>query len=115
MVQQYPLHHSYCYCCTLPNTYMSLRLQAGGYVLGGRLLANEYVSVKARLTTMLLSSNNLTLNFDGWSDIEMHSVLGANVITSDRREWVLGTVDCGGDSHTAEYLCGELSACFNGP
>jgi hypothetical protein len=98
-VQQYPIHHSYCYCCTLHNTCTSSHVQAGGYVLGGRLLANECTSVKARLTTMLLSSNNLTLNFDGWSDIEMHSVLGANVITPDRREWVLGTLDCGGDSH----------------
>jgi hypothetical protein len=94
---------------------MSSHLQAGGYVLGGRLLANEYTSVKARLTMMLQSSNKLTLNFDGWSGIEMHSVLGANVITPDRREWVLGRVDCGGDSHTAEYLCGDLSSCFNGP
>jgi hypothetical protein len=54
-------------------------LFAGSYVLRTSLLANEYACVKLRTKEKLDKSDNLTLNFDGWSDINLNDMLGATV------------------------------------
>jgi hypothetical protein len=66
--------------------------------------------VRAELIKRLSGLENLTLHFDGWSDLEMHSLLAASVIAPDRTAWVLGTADCGSDAPSGECLCGALSS-----
>jgi hypothetical protein len=84
--------------------------------LSGRLLLEEFNNVRRQTDEKLRKTKNLTLNFDGWSNIRMEDLLGASATTPERVTYLLGATELGGESHTGECLCGENAGtgCRNG-
>jgi hypothetical protein len=79
----------------------------GAATLSGRLLVEEFNKVQRQSDERLKESNNLTFNFDGWSNIHREDLLGASTMTPERVTYLLGAVELGGESHTGERLCGD--------
>ena len=66
------------------------------------------MSVKAEILAKLEGQQNITVNLDGWTDNQGHSVYTCNIVFSDRQIAQWACEDLSADSHTGEYLRGNF-------
>ena len=66
------------------------------------------MSVKAEILEKLEGQQNITVNIDGWTDNQGHSVYTCNIVFSDRQIAQWACEDLSADSHTGEYLKGTV-------
>lgn len=66
------------------------------------------MSVETDFKKRLLHESNLTIQFDGWTDVSNKSVYAVTVSFRDRSSHLLATLDLTLDSHTADHLLGEF-------
>ena len=64
--------------------------------------------VKAEIMEKLKGEQNITVNLDGWTDNQGHSIYTCNIVFSDRQIAQWACEDVSSESHTGEYLRGIL-------
>ena len=80
----------------------------GASTLRTTLLLQESMSVKADILEKLKEQQNITVNLDGWMDNQGHSVYTCNIVFPDRQIAQWACEDLSADSHTGEYLRGNI-------
>ncbi len=80
----------------------------GASTLRTTLLLQESMSVKADILEKLKEQQNITVNLDGWTDNQGHSVYTCNIVFPDRQIAQWACEDLSADSHTGKYLRGNI-------
>ena len=75
--------------------------------MGGQALVDSYTATLAQLKALMQAEDFLTLSVDGWTNCRKQSVYAVTVtMGSDRRTFLLHTVDLSAISHTGANLAG---------
>ena len=85
---------------------------AGATKLRTTLLVQEGMCVKAEILEKLKEQQNITVNLDGWTDNQGHSVYTCNIVFPDRQIAQWACEDLSADSHTGEYLRGNIHEAY---
>jgi hypothetical protein len=95
------------------NLQIALGLLHKGYKLPSEttfrrvLLPQEYFYCVMKLGERLRTARNITITFDGWTDLMKRAVLAILAILPSRQAYVLSIKDVSAESHTAEFIAGE--------
>lgn len=75
-------------------------------MVSSSLLENEYKRVNSDVSDAIANAPNLNLQCDGWSNIRSEAVV--NFIISKPEPLFVEFVETKTNSHTAQYMCGEM-------